>query len=283
MAVMPDSALDLERVLEAPRSQLIVITWQMLRTLGRKLRYAFSCLVVYFNLGKEGLPNFDLKLMFPRGHFILFESTSIRKDERRFQVFGSLIRTYDYPTAVVDGFMLPVRIERKSIAINGSELEAASENRDSPEGLRAEQIGGIASAFLDDFRVKTRSGIRQAVLVTQSRASMTAFAHELNRLADQRAHSAGHNALIVVQLASSADIHRLYSDRESLIVWLSTMDLLAGVDLGPSVACYVACKISQSAQHRLVSVAARPRINAGEAIILDYAGNQWDNMLAVKQ
>lgn len=282
MAAIPNSTLDLKHILDAPGSQLVVTTLQMLRTLGRNEMYAFSCLIVCFNLGNECFSNFDLKSMFPRGNFILFESTSVRQNERKFEIFGGLIRTYDYPTAVEDGFMLPVRIERHVTAVNGCKLDFAGEGLSSQEGLRAEEIHGIASDLLNDFRTKMHSGICQAVLVTKSRASVTAFAHALmNLLADQDAQSTGQNAMVIAQLAGRADIKGLYSDKESPIVWLSTVNLLTGIDLGPCVTCYVACKVSQSEQRRLVSLVARPRTNTGEAVIVDYAGNQWDKMLMV--
>lgn len=278
-AVMPNSSFDLERVLDTPSAQPIVTTWQMLRTLDKKQGFGFSCLVVYFDLGNGGFPNFDLKSMFPRGNFISFESASDQNDVRKIEIFGSLIRTYDYRTAVRDGYMLPVRIEGHSIATDRSHGEDVGEGRGGVEGLGAAQTCSIASALLNDFRIKMQSGMRQAVLVTNSRSSVVAFAQELKRLADEDTRSTGGSALIVLALANDTDLYRLYNDRESLIVWVSTIGLLAEVDLGPSVACYMATKVSQSAQRRLISLVARPRINASEAVIVDYAGNQWDSVL----
>lgn len=278
-AVMPNSALDLERALEAPNTRTIVTTWQMLRKLGRNQEYAFSCIVICFNLVQQGIPNFDLKSLFPRGNFILFASTPIPQDERRFGLFGSLIGTYDFLAAVGDGYMLPVRIEHQSIITSNSELEVAGEDDGRAHGLHAETVQAIASALLEDFLGKLKFGIHQAVLVTKSRFSVMAFAHELTQLTGKHALRRGAEELVVIQFGGSADLHHLYNDQKSPIVWLSTVDLLAGVDLGPSVACYIACKVSQDAQHRLVSMVARPRGNATEAFIVDYAGNSWDNML----
>lgn len=204
---MPQSALDLKRLLKSPGTQLIVTTWQMLHKLGREEGHAFSCLIVGFNAGNDSIPNFDLRSLFPRGNFISFESTSVRHSERKLDIFGSLIHTYDYHSAVEEGFMLPVRIEHHSPAANGNGLDFVGDELSLPERFRAEQIRGISSALFNDLRIKTKAGTRHALLITKSRASVAEFAHELNQLAAESAEDADQNALIIAQPTCSADIN----------------------------------------------------------------------------
>jgi hypothetical protein len=275
---MPDSALELERILEAPGGRTIVTSWQMLRMIGREQRHAFSCLVICFNLVQMGIANVDLKSMFPRGNFILFASTP-HQDAARFELFGNLIRIYDFPAAVVDGYMLPVHIEQHSVAPSESDL--AREDLGMAHGLPAERVRGIASALLENFRDKMTSGIHQAVLVTKSRASLVAFANELKVLLDKPEYGSGVGELVVVELGSGYHAYTLYDDPGRPILWLSTVDRLVGLDLGPGVACFVACKVSRGAQHRLFSLVARPRGTAREAFVVDYADNNWDMTLEV--
>jgi hypothetical protein len=280
--VMPSSALELKRTLEAPNSRPVVTTWQMLRMLDREQKFTFSCLVICFDLVRTGTPDFDIKSLFPRGNFILFASTPLQQDECRSELFGNLIRKYDFLAALADGYMLPVRIEQHQIDMNDSELGGDSEEKRQLHETSAERIHAIASTLFEDFRDKMRRGIHQAVLVTRSRAAVVAFTHELSQLKDKHARSIDTDTLFVSQLGNRDDMHHLYNDRESPIVWISTIERLVGVDLGPGVICYVTCKVSQDAQHRLVSMVARPRGNAKEAFIVDYASNHWDSMLASK-
>jgi hypothetical protein len=282
--VTVNSGLEMERALEVPGPWTIVTTWQKLRSLSRGRKFTFSCLVVCFDSMQAGIPDFNLKSLFPRGNFILFAAGPVQRDDQRFELFGDLIRTYDFLTAVVDGYMLPVRIEHHSLAKNRSVLEIPCKDisKDTLE-LPLEAVRKIASAIVDDFQGKLKLGIRQAMLVTKSRTSMMVFARELAQLIEKRAQSRHFDDLAVVQLGSSTSVQHLYNDQESPIVWLSTAQLLAGVDLGPSVACYVVCKVSKNAQHRLISMVARPRGDAKEGFIVDYAGNHWETMFADKQ
>jgi hypothetical protein len=280
-AVIPTSALELGQTLEAPGSRLVVTTWQMVRRLRREKKFSFSCLLVCFNAVQTGTSDYDLTSLFPRGNFILFTSGPVRQDDQRFEIFGKVIGKYDFLTAVADSYLLPVRIEQHPIVTCESKLKAAVEHSATrPHEPRAEAAHTLASALLDDFRAKLQTGIRQAVLVTKSRASMTAVAHELSRLIDQHASCPGLEEISVVQLGHSSIDHHLRSGRASSVIWLSTIESLVGVDFGPSVACYVACKVLQDVQLRLLCMVARPRGDEKEAFIVDYAGNDWKSTLA---
>ena len=58
---------------------------------------------------------------------------------------------------------------------------------------------------------------------------------------------------------------------------ISTVDLLVGVDLGPLVVCYLACKVTLSAQRRLIFLVIRRGPEAREGVIVDFADNQCES------
>jgi len=275
--LMPDSALALDDALKIHQLHLVVVTtWQQLRAMRTGAGYDTRYLVVCFNLVQAGAPDFDLRTVFRRGTFILFGSTPLRDDERRFGLFGHLIRGYDYRAAVVDGSMLPVRIEQRHKPASAEDPFEGHLDVGVSRDLTAAQVRAISSDVLKDFSDTLKRRSHRAVLVAKSRASVAALAHELKRLSRDRLQPSSINDLVVVQLDAGTNAREMFDASAGPSICVSTVNRLIGIDFGPSVTCYVTCKVSLDAMLRLISMVARPRSGAEEALIVDYASNSWE-------
>lgn len=281
-ALIPDSSVALHEALKAPQpGRLLITTWQQLRAANADVIYDSPCLVVCFNFAQVGTPDVDMRSLFPRGTFILFSPGIFREDERRLGLFGHLVRKYDYPAAVVDGSLLPVRVEQRSQNGAPQEHDLPQHNAASRQELTAAQVRFISSNLFQDFGNSPRHGTTyRAIVVTRSRAAVTALFNELTQLSREQHQPRDPRNLVIQQLEARATAFHIFNDKDSSIICVSTVDLLVGVDLGPDVRCYVCCKVAMDAQLRLISLVARPRSAAlgrvDEGLIVDYADNRWD-------
>lgn len=286
-ALIPESSAALNDALRASQpNRLLVTTWQQLRAMNATAIYNSSCLIVCFKFAQIGALDVDMQSLFPRGTFILFYSGPFREDERRLSLFGHLIHKYDYPAALVDGSLLPVRVEQRTRVAEETEHVQPYSGTGGRQELTTAQVHFIASDLVRDFDKQSKDGKPyRAIVVVRSRLAVTALHNELSRLDRERSQFHKRRGLVVKQLEARAAFDT-FDERGSSTILVSTVELLGGLDFGPNVKCYVCCKISMDAQMRLISLVARPRNAAQgrldvEGLLVDYADNQWDFLNAV--
>ncbi|MBH9578116.1 DEAD/DEAH box helicase family protein [Inhella proteolytica] len=260
--------------------QVLIATWQMLRSIqAAKAAETVedACLLVGFNLYQVGAQDFDLRQLFPLGTFALFTSAPFRPNERRFEQFGELTASYEMATAVAEGHLLPVQHELRALETSASAADLAATIGATGGELTASQVHKISSdLFAELVGGSVPNPARGAVVVAKSREMVEAFANCLSGLphgADTKGQKP--RLRVVRNLGAQTDWMGLDGPEHAPMVFVSTPSALVGLDLGPSVVCYVTCKVARDLKTRLASVIARPRGDQSTPRIVDYAGNDW--------
>lgn len=205
---------------------------------------------------------------FPQGLFIAFSAARLPTAR---SPWLPRIAQYDLRQAIGDGFLVPVRLDQRTLTHAPSDARLAA--------LRPDTCEALACAVIDHLLGRDEAEVRRGMVIVDSRKAVEEVAQALQREAARR--DCGIDVFGVTgALAPHEAVHvwSAFQTDETHGIVVCTAPMLAGRDLQFNVVLYIASPLPQNTQAHLVALAARTRM-ATHGVIVDFAQNSW-NVLA---
>ncbi len=257
LAIIATDRISLISSLSLKQPKIIFTTIQLTRLGNQTILTDKECLVVGYSVQP---PN-EFERMTPKAFFITF--TSALPANRN--AFGNIIANYEFNQAVQDGFLLPIKVERRFLK-NISDLHKGQ--------LTSKEFCLLAQDILSHFELRQKQCSGKGFIIVPSIEFGNQLYQEFLQLGSKKISIENINSSISPEIRSVL-YKRFNDENDNLFLIITTGSGLMGIDFPLLNVAYITNSVSEQNILQIISRICRPYKNKENALVIDYVGVDW--------